>query len=398
MGSDKAKHNSWSLLNKNLRQYSMFIALLLIMGVSHILTGGLFLTAKNLNNLFLQTGYIAVLAIGMVLVIVGGEIDLSVGSVAAFCAAIAALLNVRYNVGTVPVLLVALLLGTGAGALQGVIVAYGGVPSFIVTLAGQMFFRGAVLAITGGNTLGPFSDSFAKLGSGYLPDFLGGMLGRDGGFNITAAVVGGLLILLLIATQTRKRKKRITYGFEVLSPRFFVAQQALMGVLIAFFGYSLASYKGIPYTIIVVGIFVVIYTAYAGRTKGGRSIYAVGGNAKAAELSGINVKRTTLMMFVSMGFLAAVSGMLFAARMSSASPSSGTSFELEAIAGSYVGGVSAKGGVGTVIGAVVGALVIASINNCMSLLNADVWLQYMVKGSVLVMAVLFDIMTSRRKG
>lgn len=398
MSTNKPEHHSWTLMSKNVRQYSMFIALLLIMGVAHILTSGLFLTAKNLNNLFLQTGYIAVLAIGMVLVIVGGQIDLSVGSVAAFCAAIAGLLNVRMGVGTVPVLFVALLLGTAAGALQGVIIAYGGVPAFIVTLAGQMFFRGAVLAITGGNTLGPFSENFSKLGSGYLPDFLGSLFHFSDTFNLTAIVVGILMIALLVATQVKSRNKRIRYGFAVLSLKLFIAQQVIMGVLIGFFVYSLASYKGIPYTVIIVAAFVLIYTYYAGRTKGGRRIYAVGGNAQAAELSGINVKRTTLMMFVSMGFLAAVSGMLFAARMSSASPSSGTSFELEAIAASYVGGVSAKGGIGTVLGAVIGALVIASINNCMSLLNADVWLQYMVKGSVLVIAVLFDIMTSKRKG
>ena len=382
------------MISGNMRQYSMFIALLLIMAISHVLTNGLFLTARNLNNLFLQTGYVAVLAIGMVLVIICGHIDLSVGSMAAFCAAIAAYLNVRYGVGTFWVILIALAIGTAAGVVNGFIVAYGGVPAFIVTLASMMFFRGAVLAITSGNTIGPLSASFSALGSGYLPDVVGRALGIEG-FNLTAALLGVALVAILVATQASNRRKRQSYGFNVLPTQLFIAQVALLSLLVAFFVYSLASFRGMPYTVIIVSVFVVIYTFYSQRTKGGRSIYAVGGNAQAAELSGIDVKRTTMMVFVSIGFLSAISGMLFAARMSSASPSTGTAFEMEAIAASYVGGVSAKGGIGTVVGALVGALVIASINNCMSLLSAPVWLQYMVKGTVLVIAVLLDIRTNR---
>lgn len=396
MKPETGKIDSWKIISHNMRQYSMFIALLLIMGVSHILTSGLFLTPRNLTNLFLQTGYIAVLAIGMVLVIIGGHIDLSIGSVVAFCAAIAALLQVRYGVGTVPVIVIAVAVGTLAGSLQGALIAYVGIPAFIVTLAGLMFFRGAVLAITGGNTLGPFSESFSMMGSGYLPDFgVVSFLGKD--LKLSAILVGLAMIIVLIVLQERKRRRRISYGFDVLGPGFFAAQLFLLSCIIAFFSYNLASYKGIPYTIIVVAVFVVLYSYLARRAKIGRNIYAVGGNPLAAELSGINVKFTTLAMFISMGFLSGVSGMLFAARMSSASPSTGTLFELEAIAASYVGGVSARGGIGTIIGAVIGALVIASLNNCMSLLNAEVWLQYMVKGTVLVIAVLFDIVTRKKR-
>ena len=376
----------------------MFIVLLLIMGLSHFITSGLFLTPRNLTNLFLQTGYIAVLAIGMVMVIIGGHIDLAIGSVCAFCAAIAALLQVRYGFGTVPVLCVALILGMIAGGIQGLLVAYAGLPAFIVTLAGMMFFRGAVLGITRGNTLGPFAENFRALGSGYLPDFWKGFTLSGKPLNLTVVVIGAVMILLLIVNQVMRRRKRMRYGFEVLGPGFFLVQLLVLCGIIAFFTYNLASHKGIPYTIIVVGVFVLLYSYLSRRTKIGRNIYAVGGNALAAELSGINVKFTTFMMFVSMGFLSAVSGMLFAARMNSASPSTGTLFELEAIAASYVGGVSAKGGIGTVTGAVIGALVIASINNCMSLRNAAVWQQYMVKGVVLVIAVLFDIMTRKKKG
>ncbi len=397
MNAEPAKIDSWKIVNNNMRQYSMFIALLLIMAVSHLLTDGLFLTPRNLNNLFLQTGYIAVLAIGMVLVIIGGQIDLSIGSVVAFCAAIAALLQVRHGMDTGTVIIVALVLGTCAGGLQGALVAYAGIPAFIVTLAGLMFFRGAVLAITGGNTLGPFSQSFSKMGSGYLPDVWSGATLFGKPINMTALVIGLALIVILIVIQTRKRSRRISYGFEVLGPGFFVVQLALQSAIIAFFTYNLSSYKGMPYTVIVVAVFVVLYSYLARRTRIGRGIYAVGGNPLAAELSGINVKFTTFMMFISMGFLCGVSGVLFAARMSSASPSHGTLFELEAIAASYVGGVSARGGIGTIIGAVIGALVIASINNCMSLRSADVWRQYMVKGTVLVIAVSFDILTRKKK-
>ena len=406
MKTESAKINSWSIIQHNMRQYSMFIVLLLIMGTSHFLTNGLFLTPRNLTNLFLQTGYIAVLAIGMVMVIIGGHIDLAIGSVVAFCAAIAAYLQVRLGYGTLVVWVVALLIGMAAGGIQGTLVAYVGLPAFIVTLAGMMFFRGVVLGITRGNTIAPFAESFRALGSGYLPDFLGNFTIRVTSFgkpiditlDIATVVVGAVLILILIINQVMKRNKRIHYGFEVLGLGFFLVQLLVLCLLIAFFTFSLASYKGIPYTIIVVGAFVVLYAYLSNRTKIGRNIYAVGGNALAAELSGINVKFTTFMMFVSMGFLSAVSGMLFAARMNSAAPSHGTAFELEAIAASYVGGVSAKGGIGTVTGAVIGALIIASINNCMSLLNAAVWQQYMIKGVVLVIAVLFDIMTRKKKG
>ena len=397
MNPESAKIDSWKLISNNMRQYSMFIALLVIMVASHFLTEGLFLTPRNLNNLFLQTGYIAVLAIGMVLVIIGGQIDLSIGSVVAFCAAMAALLQVRHGMGTIPVIILALILGICAGGLQGALVAYAGIPAFIVTLAGLMFFRGAVLAITGGNTLGPFSQSFSKIGSGYLPDIWSGATLFGKPINVSAIVIGAALIVTLVVIQARKRSRRISYGFEVLGNGFFAIQLFLQSAIIAFFTYNLASYKGIPYTVIVVGVFVVLYSYLARRTKIGRGIYAVGGNAQAAELSGINVRFTTFMMFISMGLLSGVSGVLFAARMSSASPSTGTLFELEAIAASYVGGVSARGGIGTIIGAVIGALVIASINNCMSLRNADVWLQYMVKGTVLVIAVSFDILTRKRK-
>jgi ABC-type xylose transport system permease subunit len=301
----------------------MFVALLLIMGLSHILTGGLFLTPRNLNNLFLQTGYVAVLVIGMVLVIIGGQIDLAVGSVVACRAANAALLQVRHGAGTVTVIVVALALGTLAGGLQGALIAYGGIPAFIVTLAGLMFFRGAVLAITGGNTLGPFLETFSKIGSGYLPDFFGGATIFGKPVNVTTLAVGAALILILIALQAGKRRKRIHYGFEVLGSGFFVVQLVILCAIIAFFTYNLASYKGIPYTVIVVATFVVLYSYLTHRTKIGRSIYAVGGNPLAAEMSGIN--------------------------------------------------------------------------NCMSLLNAEAWLQYMVKGTVLVITVSFDIITRRKK-
>jgi len=376
------------LIRANIRQYGMFIALFVIMIIFNILTKGTFISARNLTNLYLQTGYIAVLAVGMVLVIVAGHIDLSVGSVAAFTGAIAAILQVRMGIPTLPAIGATLVVGMLIGAWQGYWVAYRGVPAFIVSLASMLIFRGAVIGITKGQTIGPFSESFNRISTGYLADIM-----SIEGIHVTSLIIGVAAILLYVVFELRKRKTRLSYGFEVLPPILFALQLILVAALVMSFILSMALYKGIPYTVMIVVGLVALYTFITKKTPIGRHIYAIGGNLEAAKLSGINTKRTLFSVFVSMGTLAAMSGIVYSARLNSAAPSAGNLFELDAIAASFIGGASSSGGIGSVIGAIIGALVMASINNGMSLMNIDISYQYLINGLVLLMAVWFDIST-----
>lgn len=379
------------LFRANIRQYGMFIALFVIMMIFNILTHGTFVSARNLTNLYLQTGYIAVLAVGMVLIIVAGHIDLSVGSIAAFTGAIAAILQVKMGMSTPVAIIITLSVGAVIGMWQGFWVAYRHVPAFIVTLAGMLIFRGAVIGITKGQTIGPFHESFNKINVGYLAD-----IAAIPGVHLLSVIIGVVAVLGYIALQMHQRKIRKSYGFDVLPGHYFIGQLALVGGLIMAFILSMALYKGIPYTVFIVVAFVALYTFITTKTPLGRHIYALGGNLEAARLSGIDVKKTVFLVFTSMGTLAAMSGIMFSARLNAAAPSAGNLFELDAIAASFIGGASASGGIGSVTGAIIGALVMASINNGMSLLNMDISYQYMIKGTVLLLAVWFDISTRNK--
>jgi ABC-type xylose transport system permease subunit len=394
MPMDKKQKNLNTLTNLmkgNIRQYGMFIALFVIMVIFNILTKGTFVSARNLTNLYLQTGYIAVLATGMVLVIIAGHIDLSVGSIAAFTGAIAAILQVKMGLPTIPTVLITLAVGALIGCWQGFWIAYRKVPAFIVTLASMLMFRGAVIAITRGQTIGPFSDSFNKMSVGYLPD-----IANFEGIHLLSLLIGVVGIVIYAVMEFNKREKRRGYGFEVLPIQFFIGKLILVSGLILAFILSMALYKGIPYTVIIVVLLIGLYTFITTKTPLGRHVYAIGGNLEAAKLSGINARKTLFKVFVSMGTLAALSGMIYSARLNSAAPSAGNLFELDAIAASFIGGASASGGVGTVFGAIIGALVMASINNGMSLLNLDISYQYLIKGLVLLLAVWFDISTRNK--
>lgn len=381
-----------TIIKGNVRQYSMFIALFVIMIIFNILTKGTFISSRNITNLYLQTGYIAVLACGMVLVIIAGHIDLSVGSIAAFTGAIAAILQVKMGFSTLPTILITLLVGAAIGCWQGFWIAYRKIPAFIVTLASMLIFRGAVIGITKGQTIGPFHKSFNNMSVGYLKD-----IANIEGVHLLSIIIGIIGIIIYILAELKNRKTRKGYGFETLTPPMFIGKLILVSTLIMLFILSMALYKGIPYTVIILVLLIGLYTFITKKTPIGRHIYAIGGNLEAAKLSGINAKRTLFAIFVSMGTLAALSGILYSARLNSAAPSAGNLFELDAIAASFIGGASASGGVGTVFGAIIGALVMASINNGMSLLNLDISYQYIIKGLVLLMAVWFDIST-RNKG
>jgi D-xylose transport system permease protein len=412
---------------KNLRQYTMVIALLAIWIIFTFLTGSLFLSPRNLSNLFLQSATVGVLAIGMTMVLVAGHLDLSVGSVAGFIGAAAAILQVNYNWPTFPTVIAALVIGALVGLWQGFWVAYRKIPAFIVTLASMIAFRGAILGITNGRTIGPMNDSFKSFGQGYIPsilfspatqlDSLGNVVKDNFGdpvtgfhfilngkfylgdippFNDLSLLFATFCIITFIFMQLKRRKSRIKYGFEVLPLSLEILRLAFFSLVLAMFFSIMAFYMGIPYAVLIVFALGVIFSIVTNNTVFGRHLYAMGGNLDAAKLSGINIKKRTLSVFVLMGSLAGVAGIILTARLNAATTSAGQNFELDAISAAIIGGTSTMGGVGTIFGAIIGALVMASLDNGMSLMNLDVTWQYIVKGSILLLAVWVDI-ASRKK-
>ncbi|MFD3262257.1 multiple monosaccharide ABC transporter permease [Paenibacillus lentus] len=374
------------LFKKNIRQYGMIIALVFITVLFQILTDGILLKPLNVTNLILQNSYILVLAIGMVLVIITGHIDLSVGSIAAFIGALAAIMMVDMQLP--PFLAVIISLGVGAliGAWQGFWIAYVRIPAFIVTLAGMLLFRGLTMIILGGQSISPFPKSFQKISSGFLPDWFGGA-----NIHILTVVLGVILSLLVIWQEWKDRKTQIKYNFEIAPIWIFIAKVVSLVAVINVFTYVLATYNGFPNILVILFVLIVIYSFVMNRMIAGRHIYALGGNEKAAKLSGVKTKKVTFWVFVNMGAMAALSGLIFAARLNSATPKAGTNFELDAIAACFIGGASASGGIGTVIGAIIGGLVMGVMNNGMSLIGLGVDWQQGIKGLVLLLAVAFDI-------
>lgn len=377
-----------SLLRKNIREYGMYIALGAIMFIFTLLTKGLFFSSRNLSNLFNQTGYIAVLAVGMTLVIVIRHIDLSVGFMAGFLGAIAARL-LKEGFPLVPTLLLVLALGTVFGLVNGFLVANVGLPAFVATLAGMLIFRGSLLLFTQATgTIIVMDDRFNAIGNGFIPDIIAG---ND--IHVLTLLIGFAAIAAYVVAEIRSRNNKLHYGFEVLSMRMFILKLLLVGFVIFYVFWTLANYNGLSWTVVITLVVTFVYHIMTTKTVLGRHIYAVGGNPEAAKLSGIDVKKITLFVFGSMGFLTAVSSILYTSRLQSATPDAGTLFELDAIAAAYVGGVSAAGGVGKVTNTLVGALVMASLINGMNLLGVGISLQYVIRGLVLIAAVVFDIKT-----
>jgi putative multiple sugar transport system permease protein len=374
------------MMKNNMRSYGMVIALVLIMLLFQILTGGILLRPLNITNLILQNSYILVLAIGMMLVIITGHIDLSVGSVAAFVGALAGILMVQHHVPMFVTVLISLLLGALIGAWQGFWVAYVKIPAFIVTLAGMLLFRGFTMIILEGQSIAPFPKSFQNISSGFLPDLFHGQ-----NLHIFTLVIGLIASILFIGSEIRKRNNQKQYGFAISPAAVFGAKLIVIVAIIMVFSYVLATYEGIPTILIILATLIIAYSFVANKTVIGRHIYAIGGNEKAAQLSGIKTKRVTFWVFVNMGVLAALSGLIFAARLNAATPKAGNLFELDAIAACFIGGASAYGGVGTISGAIIGGLVMGVINNGMSLLGLGIDWQQAIKGLVLLAAVAFDI-------
>ncbi|WP_017812746.1 MULTISPECIES: multiple monosaccharide ABC transporter permease [Paenibacillus] len=385
-GNDNDKGNAFSRLFKgNIRQYGMIIALVFIMLLFEILTGGLLLKPINITNLILQNSYILVLAIGMVLVIITGHIDLSVGSIAAFVGAISAIFMVNWQMNPVLAVILSIVIGGLIGAWQGFWVAYVRIPAFIVTLAGMLLFRGLTMVVLEGQSISPFPNGFQKISSGFVPDF------TNAATNIVAIIAGIALSVLYIVTELRNRASQRKYNFATGSQGLFIAKLIAVVAIINLFTFVLASYAGIPTILVLLFLLIIIYSFVMNKTVMGRHVYAIGGNEKAAGLSGVKTKKVTFWVFVNMGVLAAISGLIFAARLNAATPRAGTNFELDAIAACFIGGASASGGIGTVFGAIIGGLVMGVLNNGMSLVGLGIDWQQGIKGLVLLLAVAFDI-------
>lgn len=388
------KFTNWlSHVLSDLGKNGIFIALIAVVALFAILTNGIILRPQNISNLVVQNGYILVLAIGMVMVIIAGHIDLSVGSVAAFVGACSGVFAVQWGLPWWLSVLLSLLIGALVGAWQGFWVAFVGIPAFIVTLAGMLIFRGLALVVLGNQNIGSFPAEYRALGNG----FLSGIFGESDPDTFTL-LVGAVAIVAFIVQQVRTRRGRQKYGQDVEPLAWFVVKLVLIAAVIGWFTWALASYKGIPVTLIILAILVLVYSVVMNRTVFGRHIYAIGGNRHAAELSGIKTRRIDFWLFVNMGFLAALAGLIFTARLNLAGPKAGDGFELEAISAAFIGGAAVQGGVGTIGGAIIGGLIIGVLNNGMSIMGIGIEWQQAVKGLVLLLAVAFDVYNKRRAG
>ena len=380
-------------LKSHLREYGILFALVAIMAFFQVATDGILLKPVNLTNLVLQNSYIVIMALGMLLVIVSGNIDLSVGSVLGFIGALAAVMIVNYEIHYLITAVVCLGAGALIGAAQGFWVAYYKIPSFIVTLAGMLVFKGLTLWLLAGQSVGPFPKDFQLLASGFIPDIFGGLPNPSGprALNAVAILLGVVTAALLMYLSFRSRQHQRRNGIADEPFSFFAAKNLIIAFAIVYLSYMMAGFRGLPNVLIIMALLISLYTFITTRTTIGRRIYALGGNEKAAKLSGINTERLTFLTFANMGMLAALAGLVFAARLNTATPKAGLAFELDVIAAVFIGGASMSGGVGTIIGAVVGAFIMGVMNNGMSILGIGIDWQQVIKGLVLLSAVIFDV-------
>lgn len=380
-------------LVNHLRDYGLLFALIAIMVFFQVVTDGTLLKAVNITNLFLQNSYIIIMALGMLIVIVGGNIDLSVGSVMGFIGALSAVMIVNMDIPVAVTIPACLLMGALIGAAQGYWVAYWKIPSFIVTLAGMLVFRGLSLWLLEGQSVGPFPKSFQLLSTGFVGDIFG--VNRP---NVTALLVGAIAASAIIFLGLRKRHQNKSYSIVDEPLIVFVARNVIITGALLFVTYKLSMFRGLPNVLVTMGILTVVYAFITEQTTIGRRIYALGGNEKAAKLSGIRTERLTFLTFVNMGVLAALAGLIFAARLNTATPKAGFAVELDVIAAVFIGGASMSGGVGMIVGAVVGAFIMGVMNNGMSIMGIGIDYQQVIKGLVLLAAVIFDVYNKRKQG
>ena len=380
-------------VNINLKSFGMVGALLIIFALFYVLSDGANATPININNLIMQNGYIIILATGMLLCVLTGNVDLGVGSVVALCAACAGKLVMEKGMSVPLAWLVALIIGTLVGMFAAFFIAYLNIPPFVVTLATMLMGRGLTYTLLASQTVGPLPTSYTNIGAGFLPAFRLG----EGGIDMLCIIVAVVASALIILSELKQIKTNNKYGFANIVPWQMAVKDIIIIAIVWFFFISLGKNKGIPIQLVVVGVIVGIYHFITSQTVSGRQIYALGGNAKAARLSGINTKKVFFWIYTNMGFLSAIAGIILSARQGAANPKMGDGIELDAIGSCYIGGAAAAGGVGTIVGAVVGALVMGVLNNGMSLIGLPTDFQKVVKGAVLLGAVTLDVVTKQKK-
>lgn len=382
-----------TLLTSNLRTSGIYIAFVAIVALFTVLTDGTLLSPNNVTNIVLQYSYILILAIGMVIVIIAGHIDLSVGSVVALTGAVSAVLVIQQGQPWWVGVVAALATGLVIGAWHGFWVAYVGIPAFIVTLAGMLLFRGLTQQVLDNVSLSPFPSAYGNIAGGFLNGLIGG-----NGYDAFTLLIGAVAVVGYAVSQYRSRIARIRYQQPVESFPFFVVKIVLVGLVVMAFAWQLAHARGLPVVLIILAVLILVYGVITKRSVFGRQVYAIGGNLAAATLSGVKVRAINFWIFVNMGFLAAVAGVVFSSRSNGAQPGAGNMFELDAIAAAFIGGAAVTGGVGTVVGAMVGGLIMAVMSNGMQLMGVDQSIQSVVKGLVLLLAVAFDVYNKRRAG
>lgn len=385
--------NLKDLVTQNVRSSGIALAFVVIVGMFAFMTDGRLLSPGNLSNLVLQYSYILILAIGMLIVIVAGHIDLSVGSVVALTGAIAAVVVVRAGQPWWVGVLAAVATGLVIGAWQGFWVAFVGIPAFIVTLAGMLLFRGLTLLVLDNMSLSPFPGEYGQIGRGFLNGLLGGY-----GYDTLTLVIFGIAIAGYAVASWRNRRAKLSYNQDVEAIWLFVAKIVVVGAVVMWFAWQLATSRGLPIVLIILAVLVMSYTMITKHSIFGRHVYAIGGNLAAARLSGVRVKRVNFLIFLNMGFLASIAGIVFSSRSNAAQPGAGNMFELDAIAACFIGGAAVTGGIGTIPGAMIGGLIMAVMSNGMSLLGVDQSTQQVVKGLVLLLAVGYDIWNKKRAG
>lgn len=379
-------------LTGQFRQLGLFMALIVIVLLLQGLTHGVTLSPRNVSNLVVQNSYILILAIGMVMVIIAGHIDLSVGSVVAVIGALAGVLNNKLDLPWLPTILLCLLAGALVGAWQGFWIAYFKIPAFIVTLGGMLAFRGLAQILLRNTQISPFDERFRAIGAGFLPD-LGGGTSYLEPLTMILAVAS---VVALVVQGVRARRARARNGLTLEPVAWYAVKTAFTVVLVLGIAWQLASYRGTPVVLVILGVLVVAYSAVMANSVFGRQVYSIGGNLRAAELSGVNTRRTSFLLFVNIGVLSALAGLVFTAQLNLAGPSAGDGFELDAIAAVFIGGAAVSGGIGTVGGAIVGGLIIGILNNGMTILGVGTEWQEFIKGLVLLAAVAFDVWNKRR--
>ena len=383
-------------VNIDMKQYGMVLALIAVFLIFAVMTSGKNMSPANINNLIMQNGYVVILAVGMLLCVLTGNIDLGVGSIVALCGATVGILMIDYHTNMWVAILAALAVGVLAGMFVGLFVSKLSIPPFIVTLATMLMGRGLTYTLLKAQTKGPLPTSYTYIGAGFLPTMK--IPFGNGTLDVVSIIVAGIATVLVIMAELKSINTKKKYGFPINPLWQIIIKEAVILMIVWFFFYKLSRYNGIPFVLVIMGVLVGLYHFITSKTVAGRQIYALGGNAKAAKLSGINTEKVFFWVYTNMGILSAIAGIVLSARNASATPKAGDGFEMDAIASCYIGGAATSGGIGTIIGAVVGAFIMGILNNGMSLYGWSTDIQKIVKGAVLLGAVTVDLLSKRKKG